>query len=281
LEFHNNQMTHWKNIDYSKIDIPEINNIVFYPRRDPVCTLANQFVKSIMIPTSDGEVISTIWSEKENMLASILFFHGNGEIASEYLDIAHIFLKMGIRFICADYRGYGHSSGTPSITSMIEDAHDIFKYVHNRLLNNNEPLIVMGRSLGTASALELAAMYDDKIDGLIVESGFAETMPLLRTLGADPEYLQINERDGFANSDKISKFSNPLLIIHAEEDFLISLEQAEKLHAAAGSLHKEILRIPAAGHNDIFFTGMEDYLKAVYILLDFLIRNKKNVSNQN
>jgi len=268
-------MTHWKNIDYSKIDLPEINNVVFYPRHDPVCTLDNQFVKSIMIPIGDGEVISTIWSEKENMRGSILFFHGNGEIASDYLDIAHIFLQMEIRFVCADYRGYGYSSGTPSITSMIEDAHDIFKYVHGHLLDNNEPLIVMGRSLGAASALELAASYSDKIDGLIIESGFAETMSLFRTLGADPSYLQINERDGFANSDKISNFFKPLLIIHAEEDFLIPIEQAEKLFAAAGSPHKKLLKIPAAGHNDIFFKGMEDYLKAVYVLLDFLIRNKK------
>jgi fermentation-respiration switch protein FrsA (DUF1100 family) len=268
-------MTHWKNIDYSKIDLPEINNVVFYPRRDPVCTLANQFVKSIMIPTSDGEVISTIWSEKENMLGSILFFHGNGEIASDYLYIAYIFLQMGIRFICADYRGYGHSSGTPTITSMIEDAHDIFKYNYDRLLEKTEPLIVMGRSLGSASALELAATYSDKIDALIIESGFAETIPLLRTLGAAPVYLQINEGDGFANMDKISKFLKPLLIIHAKEDLLIPVEQAEKLYAEAGSLHKEILRIPAAGHNDIFFIGMEDYLKSVYTLLDFLIKNKK------
>lgn len=265
-------MTHWKNIDYSKIDLPEINNVIFYPRRDLVCTLANQFVKSIMIPVGDGEVISTVWSEKENMQGSILFFHGNGEIASDYLDIAHIFLQMGIRFICADYRGYGHSSGIPTITSMIEDAHDIFKYVHNRLLDNNEPLIVMGRSLGSAPALELAATYSDKIDGLIIESGFAETLPLLRTLGVDPTYLQINERDGFANSDKISNIFQPLLIIHAEADFLIPIEQAEKLFATAGSLHKKILRIPAAGHNDIFFMGMEDYLKSVYVLLDFLIK---------
>jgi fermentation-respiration switch protein FrsA (DUF1100 family) len=268
-------MTHWKNIDYSKIDLPEINNVVFYPRRDPVCTLANQFVKSIMIPIDDSEVISTIWSEKENMRGSILFFHGNGEIASDYLDIAHIFLQMDVRFICADYRGYGHSSGTPTITSMIEDAHDIFQYVYDLLLNNNEPLIVMGRSLGSAPALELAATYSDKIDGLIIESGFAETMPLLRTLGADLTYLQINERDGFAYSDKISNYFKPLLIIHAEEDFLISIEQAEKLFAAAGSPYKKLLRIPAAGHNDIFFTGMEDYVRSVYIFLDFLIKNKK------
>jgi hypothetical protein len=187
---------------------------------------------------------------------------------------------MDIRFVCADYRGYGHSSGTPTITSMIEDAHEIFKCIHDRLSDNHEPLIVMGRSLGAASALELAATYSDKIDGLIIESGFAETMSLLRTLGADPSYLQINERDGFANSDKISNFFKPLLIIHAEEDFLIPIEQAEKLYAAAGSSHKEILRIPAAGHNDIFFTGTENYLKYVKELIDVSIKMKSmKISN--
>ena len=68
------------------------------------------FVKEISIPLNTDEVISGIWAQVENSKGSILFFHGNGELASDYIDIAAIFRQMNINFICVDYRGYGNSS---------------------------------------------------------------------------------------------------------------------------------------------------------------------------
>ena len=47
----------------------------------------------------------------------------------------------------------------------------------------------MGRSLGSASALEIAAHYPEEISGLILESGFAHTYNLFMTLGIDPRLL--------------------------------------------------------------------------------------------
>jgi alpha-beta hydrolase superfamily lysophospholipase len=253
--------------NYSRIDRPEINGILFYPRLDAVCLTANQNAKTVMIPVGGGGVVSSLWAETKKSSATILFFHGNGELASEYIDIAGLFRQMNISFICVDYRGYGRSSGNPTVSLMMEDAQDIFKYVSSRVNKKEELLIIMGRSLGCASALEIAAASGNQIDGLIIESGFAETLPLLRTLGADPDYWKIREEDGFANNEKIKTFSKPLLIIHAENDFLIPVNQAEKLFAAANSRQKEFLKIPDAGHNDIFFTGTRAYLTAVNELI--------------
>jgi pimeloyl-ACP methyl ester carboxylesterase len=268
-------MTNWENHDYSKIDIPEINMALFYPHDDPVEIPENQYIKQVMIPVGDGVVVSSIWAAMEKAPASILFFHGNGELALDYIDIAGLYCQMNIRFICVDYRGYGRSSGDPSASLMLEDAHELFRYVYSQINKKEELLIIMGRSLGCASALEIAAAYGEKIDGLIIESGFAETLPLLRTLGADPDYLKIKEEDGFANEDKIKSFIKPLLIIHAEDDFLIPISQAEKLFAAANTPQKKFLKIPNAGHNDIFFTGIKDYLTAISELMKAALKWKK------
>jgi hypothetical protein len=267
-------MACWKNKDYSKIDRPEINDVLFYPRHEPVCITGNNHTKTIMIPLTSGEVISGIWAQADNPRGCILQFHGNGELACEYLDVAGIFVQLHVSFICVDYRGYGHSSGKPTATTLIEDSHDIFRYVQERLLQKNESLLVMGRSLGSAAALEIAAAYGKEINGLIIESGFAETMPLLRTLGADTTSLKIKEEDGFANIEKIKCFTNPLLIIHAREDVLITLDQGEKLFAVSGSEHKKFLKIPDAGHNDVFFTGMKNYLAAVNELVNEVTKVK-------
>lgn len=272
-------MSDWKKRDYSKIGNPRINEALFYPRYDFAPISAKLLIKQIMIPVSAGGAISSIWPEMEQSSATILFFHGNGEIASEYVDIAGLFKQMSIRFICVDYRGYGLSSDMPTINLMMKDAHDIFKFVLSQINTEKEILIIMGRSLGSASALEIAAAYGDQIDGLIIESGFAETLPLLRTLGADPDYLGIKEEDGFANTDKIRDIAKPVLIIHAEEDFLIPIIQAEKLFAAAKSSQKRFLKIPNAGHNDIFFEGMKEYLSAVKELINTAAKRKAQVEN--
>lgn len=52
---------------------------------------------------------------------TLLFFHGNGEIVEDYDDIAQIYLKLGINFLPVDYRGYGRSTGSPTVTAMMRD----------------------------------------------------------------------------------------------------------------------------------------------------------------
>ena len=264
----NNFMNHWGNRDYSKIDRPEINSVLFYPRRSADYVIENKFIKEIVIPLTDGGIISGIWAEAKNSRGTILFFHGNGELALEYVDIASIFLQSGINLICVDYCGYGKSSGYPTITSMIDDAHDIFEFVRKRIQLGKEILVVMGRSLGCASALEIAASYKNEVDGLIIESGFALTLPLLVTMGVDTDYLGIQESDGFGNDEKIKCFSKPILIIHAENDFLIPINQAEILFTAVSSTNKKFLKIPDAGHNDIFFIGQPEYIQALNELMN-------------
>lgn len=65
-------------------------------------------------------------------------------------------------------------------------------------------LFVMGRSLGSASAIEIASTYASEIGGLIVESGFAYIIPLLKLLGIDVDAIRIYEDKCPSNTQKIS-----------------------------------------------------------------------------
>ena len=90
----------------------------------------------------------------------------------------------------------------------------------------------MGRSLGSASVLELAAAHSNLIHGLIIESGFAYAAPLLKLLGIDIEALGFKEAHGFGNIDKIKAFAKPTLIIHAEFDHIIPFSDGQALFDA-------------------------------------------------
>jgi pimeloyl-ACP methyl ester carboxylesterase len=176
---------------------------------------------------------------------------------------------MGINFLPVDYRGYGRSGGEPTVSSMMRDCHTIYDFTKKWLSDNGctGPFIVMGRSLGSASALELASAHADKIDGLIIESGFALAGPLLRLLGVDPVSLNFIESNGFRNIDKIKQFCKPVLIIHAEFDHIIPYSDALLFLGASPSPDKSLLKIPGANHNDIFSRGFMEYMSAVKLFL--------------
>jgi hypothetical protein len=148
---------------------------------------------------------------------------------------------------------------------MMADCHAVFSHAQKWLheYGCTGRLIVMGRSLGSISAIELASSYRESIDGLILESALAYAIPLLELLGIDARRLGITEDRGFNNVDKIRDFDKPTLIIHAQYDHIIPFSDGEALFAASPAQEKKFLMIPGANHNDIFARGMNLYMKGM------------------
>jgi len=252
-------------IDYSAFDRPEILAFLFHPRPEYGAPGSGASTEEVLIPV-EGEVqVGGRLYLNHKEAPNILFFHGNGEIVQDYEDIVSLYERMGLNFLPFDYRGYGRSTGRPTVTAMMRDCHVIFEYVFNRLEKEGftGPLVVMGRSLGSASALELISCYENRIQGLIIESGFAYAEPLMQLLGVNMKALGISEEQGFRNVDKIRTFPKPLLVIHAERDHIIPFSDGQALYDACPSGEKRLLMVPGATHNDVFMRGMPDYMEAV------------------
>jgi alpha-beta hydrolase superfamily lysophospholipase len=249
-------------IDYSAFDKPEICGLLFYPRREMAGPPAGTPGR-LMIPVEQDVALSGRFHQSGHESPTILFFHGNGEIAADYDDVGVLYREMGINFLPVDYRGYGLSSGNPTFTSMMRDSHAIVAYAATWLIERGVtgPLVVMGRSLGSAAALEIAYHNAQRIAGLIIESGFARILPLLNLLGIhDPE---LTEAAGPQNLEKIRRVQTPTLIIHAEFDHIIPFAEGRELYEASGAREKKFLEIPGADHNNLFFQGMNQYLDAI------------------
>ena len=255
-------------IDYSYLDRPEVLHFLFHPRPEWGQTLENEQFEELMIPVEKDVSVGGRFYRSGEQSATILFFHGNGEIVADYHDLGLVYLESGVNFIPVDYRGYGRSSGEPTVTAMIRDAHRIFDFVQEWLRENGfgGPFVVMGRSLGSASALELAANYGDLIKALIIESGFAHTQPLFELLGIKFE----ETKRGLENLTKIEKFRKPTLIIHAEYDHIIPFSDGQDLFNACPAEEKQFLMIPGANHNDIFARGLSEYMAAIASLINKL-----------
>ena len=122
----------------------------------------------------------------------------------------------------------------------------------------SKDLWVMGRSLGSISALELADRYPDRIRGLIIESGFCSVVRILTHLGIPASGVDLKKIDE-ESVEMIRKISAPALVMHGERDTLVPVQEARDLYQNLGNERKQLLIIPAATHNDIMIVGFEKY----------------------
>ncbi len=249
-------------IDYSALDQPHILGFVFYPRRywmKPPPGAADH-----QVPVEEGVSVSCRFYPVGESAPNILFFHGNGEVVCDYDDMAPLYSREGINFFVADYRGYGQSGGEPSFSNTVADSHVVLDYLREILRAEGYagPLFVMGRSLGSLSAVELAANSSQQLKGLIIESGFASAGRLISYLLPVFRSVQLEEFEK-ANLGKIGSITMPVLILHGQYDEVIPHEQAEVFFENVGSKDKRLLTIPGAGHNDIMLIGMREYFAAI------------------
>ncbi len=266
-----------RGVDYSVLDVPEVSLRLFHPRPESRLSSNSAAARDLMIPVADNMAVGARFHPGEPAAPTLLFFHGNGEIVADYDELAPFYLRLGVNFFPVDYRGYGRSSGSPTVSAMMQDCQTIFNFARTWLPEQGYtgPLVVMGRSLGSASALELAAAYPDQIAALIVESGFAFAGPLLQLLGVNLGAIGFQEKAGFRNVDKIKAYPGPTLIIHAEHDHIIPFSDGQALYNASGARDKILLKIPQANHNDILLQGFAEYMAAIGNLVE-KIKQRQN-----
>jgi len=260
-------------MDHPAFDIPAISRLLFHPRREPVGRGAAGRAE-LLIPVDEGVVLGARLHEAGKGDPVIIFFHGNGEIVSDYDEIGNIYSRRGINFLPVDYRGYGRSSGTPTLTSLLRDGLVLFDDLRQWLGDQGRrgPIMVMGRSLGSAPALAVACHHQESISGLIIESGFAWILPLLKRMGYHDPCL--TETQGPLNLEKIRQVKKPTLIIHAAADEVIDISEGKSLYENAAAAEKWFLEIPAAGHNDLFLRGIHEYMQAIEKMIKCVIKSK-------
>ena len=263
--------------NYSILDRPEVLAAIFHPRAEQRRQSESAHKKDHLIEVAAGVSVGARYHMKHTTGANILFFHGNGEIVADYDDIAPLYHELGINFLPVDFRGYGRSSGQPTVSAMMTDCHVVLHHTKNWLEQNgfSGPLIVMGRSLGSAPALELAATHPEEIDGLIIESGFAHAEPLLRLLGVPTERIGFKEAASFNNPDKIGLCPKPTLIIHAQYDHIIPFANGRALYEASQADWKRLVQIEGADHNDLLSVGLSAYFTAIQTLVRHLTNADK------
>jgi pimeloyl-ACP methyl ester carboxylesterase len=200
---------------------------------------------------------------------TIIHFHGNGEAVADYVpDMADAFADIGLNSLFVEYRDYGASTGEAKLVAMLGDGEATMKEAGIA----PESAIVFGRSIGSLYAIELA-QRQPSIAGLILESGIADPSERflkyadLAETGFTESELHAESKRYFNHKAKLAGYTNPLLVMHTENDGLIDISHAERNYRWAGSQQKRLLRFANGDHNSIIGKNWKEYMAAVSALV--------------
>lgn len=219
--------------------------------------------ESIHLDSEDGVRIHAFFLPSPGASRSLLFLHGNAGNASHRLPNAADLTAQGADVLLLDYRGYGLSEGRADEAGVYADARAGLEYLQSDRGVPPERIVVFGRSLGGAVAVDLAA--DRSLAGLILESTFTSVADMARAVTGIPLGALIGRR--FASDEKISRVRCPILFFHGDRDRIVPFELGRRLFEAAPA-PKHFETIAGAGHNDTALVGGAPYYQRIRDFLD-------------
>jgi len=234
------------------LDHPLIAERYFFPRREAPA-------EPFMVASGDTQL--ACWRRVIDADApTLLHFHGNGEVVADYVpEMADAFAGLGVNPFFAEYRGYGGSTGEPGILTMLADVDAIFDAV------GGGKIVVYGRSVGSIYAIEMVHRHPE-VAALVIESGIADPLEriLLRVqpgeIGSTLSEMEESASEHLNHGAKLEGYGNPVLVLHAEHDHLVPLDNANRLAAWANA---DLRIFPRGDHNTILAHNQSAILTAV------------------
>lgn len=163
-----------------------------------------------------------------------------------------------------DYRGYGHSEGTPNEKGCIADGLAAQHWLANRLGKQPSDIVVMGRSIGGSIATAVAAMRGAK--ALVLVNAFSRMTDV-----AAQHYpwlpVRLVMKNRYDSLQQIENYSGPVFQSHGTDDWIVPIRFGRALFEAAPTTNKYFMELPHYGHNDLepqsYYVELRDFLKEV------------------
>ncbi|MFC4520372.1 alpha/beta hydrolase [Cupriavidus pinatubonensis] len=200
--------------------------LLFDARRRPPRDLPDGIIGySHIVP--GGMLRGYIYHAPGERVRDLLFYlPGRGEDVLETLQFAR-WLPPGMGFATFDYRGLGHSDGQPSEAAAVADASQFL--LHLRRVFPGTRVHVVGRSLGTGVAIQLADLQD--FESLQLITPYDSMLELVRKRFPLVPLRQLMRHhfDSISHCKKVVQSTKVLL---AETDDVVPHACSERLVAA-------------------------------------------------
>ncbi len=208
----------------------------------------------LTIPTVDDEKINAWWLHREDAEFTILYSGGNGFLLVKSLPWIQAWEELPVNILLFDYRGYGLSTGTPTVDGIMTDSDAVFQFAIDSLGVDSDRIIFHGHSMGSFVASRTAETHGAA--ALILESPITEPQSWGRMMipWLLRPFIRVRFDDNIAgqsNLDRIRNIDMPLLIITGDDDQITPSRMARELFDESPSQQKKILKIKNGGHNNL------------------------------
>lgn len=214
----------------------------YYPMLDGVV--------EVRLTTADGVELAAWYAPAPPARPTVALFHGNGaSLRGERYRLKHfIDAEMGVMLLA--YRGYSGNGGSPTEEGLYADARAALDWLQANGIGG-ESIVLYGISLGTGVATKMAAERD--VAAVVLEAPYTSTVDVAAfRLPVVPVAWLMEDR--FESLARIRAITEPLLVMHGDDDHVIPQRFGRQLFDAANE-PKEGFWPTGIGHNDIFDRG--------------------------
>lgn len=191
-----------------------------------------------------GARLSVLELRRPDAKGVVFYLHGNSDNLKAWFVDADFYRRANFDLVMMDYRGFGKSSGQiESEAQLHADVRAVWESVAPRY--QGRARVVLGRSLGTGLAAELATRVRPALTILVSPYLSMRELASLHYPWVPERVLRYPMRTDTA----VPRLDQPLLLMHGDRDGLIPFAHAEWL--AAHAQQARLVRIEGAAHADV------------------------------
>ena len=243
----------------------------------------------ISFPSESGSTIHGWHRIVPKSRGVIVLVHGIRGSRLAMLRRARFLVDAGFSVVLIDLQAHGESPGE-QITLGFQEKHDVCAAVeYTKKQHPEEPVGVLGVSLGAASTLLASPL---NVDAVVIESTYPtieeavhnrvhQQLGVFSFVPAKCLLIQLEPRLGVGTNDlrpidRISEIDCPVFVISGSNDQHTTAKETQQLYDRAGE-PKELWLVEGAEHESLFAYAGEEYQRRVLSFFrKHLIQSKAN-----
>jgi len=221
--------------------------MMYFPDREPEPEAVERALGVRLVPWRDGKGSVLGWRRAARSAAPrVLILHGNAGDALGRVDYLPVLEAAGFEGVLLEYPGYGPREGERTEVSLVADARAAVRQLK---AESGAPVLLLGESLGSGVAAQVAAAEPKLVAGLLLAVPFAR---MTEVAAHHYPYLPMNLilRDRWDSLGAIHGYRGPVAVVIAGQDEVVGAEQGRRLaQGCPGPVRT--WEIPRAAHNGL------------------------------
>lgn len=231
-------------------------SLIFKP--DPVVKPISDIfpsAKEVQIETTEGLSLQAWYKPASTEAPTLVMFHGNAGNLSTRPRFIEIFDNDQRGVLIFSWRGFGNNPGAPSEQGLYSDARSVLDWL-NQTGVSDDKILVYGESLGSGVATQIAT--ERELRGVLLAAPYTSIADLAKQ---DYPWLPVDLllKHRFDSIDKIDQVSEPLVVLHSEDDYVIPYHLGKQLFQAANQ-PKRFQTYTDRKHTGFYETDIEEAL---------------------